>query len=325
MTRGTSRARWVVLALLFACAPPARAGDPLKTAAEEAKQKERIAKAWVEAAQWFKEKGRKPEASKAVAEARAADPKLAGLDDLATAVDGLADPAGDDADATARWTKAASDTAKAYEKLSALDHDAKEDPRFEGYFLKAMELEPSKGRCAKALALAKQVAGNKARAADAGRILVRVRDVDPDPAGKKACDAIELDLASSDVALVKSPDHPMVGWLSLPKGWGGKGPWNVLVTVDGAGANFLGAARGFRDLRGPRKFLVLGPCSFSNTNELKPETYPFYDPALLKEWDGRRLDFDVPGLEALLKVLKERYGAADKVAITGFSGGGNLC
>ena len=31
------------------------------------------------------------------------------------------------------------------------------------------------------------------------------------------------------------------------------------------------------------------------------------------------------GLEAILAVLKARYGAGDKVAITGFSGGGNLC
>ena len=315
----------VALAILLAAFSPARAGDPMKAAAEEAKQKEKIAKAFLEAATWFRDKARKPEAVKAIAEAKAADPKVAGLDALATAVDALSDPAGDDPEATAKWAKAAADAAKAYEKLATVEHDAKDDTRFDGYLLRAVELEPSKARCAKALGLARLAAGNKARAASAGLLLVRLRDLDPDPAGKKAADAATAEMAQSDVALVKSPDHPMVAWLSLPKGWTAKGECPVLVTVDRAGANFLGSARAFRDARGSRKFMVLAPCSFSNTNELKTETYPFYAPSLLAEWDGKRLDFDVPGLEAILKTLKERYGAADKVAITGFSGGGNLC
>ena len=260
------------LALLVASALPARAGDPLRTAAEEAKQKEKIAKGWVEAAGWFRDKGRKAEAAKAVAEARAADPKASGLDALGTAIDALPEPAGDDPEAAARWQKAAGEAAKAYERLSALDHDAKEDARFEGYLVRALELEPTKARCAKALSLAKQAA--KGHADAAGRLLVRLRDLDPDPAGQRACDALSAEIAQSDVALVKAPGHPMVGWMSLPKGWTPKGEWPVLVAVDGAGANFLGITRGYRDNRGSRRFIVLGPCSFSNTNELKPETYP---------------------------------------------------
>src|SRR5207237_3406149 len=81
----------VALTLLVGFSP-ARAGDPIKSAAEEAKQKERIARAWVEAATWFRDKGRKPEAVRAIAEARAAEPKAAGLDTLAAAVDALPDP-----------------------------------------------------------------------------------------------------------------------------------------------------------------------------------------------------------------------------------------
>ena len=65
--------------------------------------------------------------------------------------------------------------------------------------------------------------------------------------------------------------------------------------------------------------------SLSNTNELKPETFPFYAPALLEEWGSRRIEFDLPGLEAILATLEARYGVAKKVAVTGFSGGGNLC
>ena len=317
---------FLIAGIVLAASLSARAGDPVKTAAEEAKQKEKIARGLLDAATWLKDRGRKPEASKALAEAKAADPKVAGLEALAASVEALPDPARDDPEAAARWTKATADAAKGWEKLSTVDHDAKDDARFEGYFIKALDLEPSKARCAKALGFAKQLAGNKARADAAGRFLVHLRDLDPDAAGKKACDAMTAELAQSDVAMIKSPDHPMVGWISLPKGWTAKSECRVLVAVEGAGSNFLGATRGFASARGARKFIVVGPCSLSNTNELKPETYPFYAPSLLEEWGGRRIDFDVPGLEALLAIVKERFGGSvEKIAITGFSGGGNLC
>jgi predicted esterase len=224
-----------------------------------------------------------------------------------------------------RWKKLAGELAKAYEKLAALPHEPADDARFEGYLFKSAELDPGKARFAKLLASVKQASGNKGQAHVAGRQLVRLRELDADGAAEGRYDALELELATSDVAMIKSPTHPMVGWLSLPAGWTKKGPWPVLVAVEGAGSNFLGAARGFRGARGARKALVLAPCTLSNTNELKPETYPFYDPALLKEWNGRRVEFDIAGLEALLEVLRTRYGAEEKVAITGFSGGGNLC
>jgi dienelactone hydrolase len=38
-----------------------------------------------------------------------------------------------------------------------------------------------------------------------------------------------------------------------------------------------------------------------------------------------RPDFDIPGLVTILDFLAEHFGASKKVAITGFSGGGNLC
>jgi poly(3-hydroxybutyrate) depolymerase len=117
----------------------------------------------------------------------------------------------------------------------------------------------------------------------------------------------------------------MVGWLSLPKGWKRKGEWPVLVAVDGAGSNFLGAARGFAQSRGARDFLVLAPCSLSNTNALEPVKYPFYSKETLDEGGRDRIGFDLAGLDGLLAVLKERFGASDRIGITGFSGGGNLC
>jgi dienelactone hydrolase len=155
-------------------------------------------------------------------------------------------------------------------------------------------------------------------------LLARLRDADPDPS-KAKYDAVEQEAAAADVALVKAPGQDLVAWVSLPKGWQPKGEWPVLVAVEGAGCNFLGAVHGFMASRASRRYVVVTPCSLSNTNELKPETYPYYPPAVLSDWNARRIDFDLPGLEAILDVLVERYHAEKKVAITGFSGGGNLC
>lgn len=309
--------------LLLAGATVGAAPDP-KAAATEAKERQRIAAVWVAAGTALKDKGRKAEAVRAVAEAKEADPKAAGLDDLAKVVDALADATGNDAAAADAVKKAAADAAKGWEKISEIAHDPKDDARYAAYLAKACELEPSKGRLSKGLAAAKALAGNKARPEGAGLLLARLRDADPD-ASKSKYDAVESDMALSDVALVKAAGHGLVAWMSLPKGWTKKGDWPVLVTVDGAGSNFLGSTRSFRDMRGSRRFIVLGPCTLSNTNDLKPETYPFYPAPLLEEWNGKRLDFDLPGLVAILSMLSERFGAAKKVAITGFSGGGNLC
>jgi predicted esterase len=304
---------------------PAGAAPDAKTAAEEAKTRERVAKAWIDAATTLKDRGRKAEAAKALAAARDASPKAAGLDALAQDVEALPDAEGEDAEAKKRLDAAGAEAAKAWERLASLPHDAKEDVRFAQFLLKAVEAEPSKARLGKAAGAARQMAGNAANAVPAGLLLARLRDLDPDPAGAARYDAIEAEAAQSDVALVKSRDHPMVAWLSLPKGFSKKAETPVLVAVEGAGANYLGVARGFASSRGARKVVVLAPCSLSSTNELKPETFPFYAPSVLSEWNSRRVEFDLPGLEAILATLRERYGVAQKVAVTGFSGGGNLC
>jgi dienelactone hydrolase len=324
------RRRALVLLLAAALAtlsPPAPAGaaPDAKTAAEETKTKERVAKVWIEAATALKDKGRKVEAQRALAAAKAADPKAPGIEGLGQAVEALPDVEGEDADAKKRLDAAGAEAAKAWERLAFLPHDGKDDARFAQYLVRAVEAEPTKARLGKAAAAARQMSGNSANALSTGLLLSRLRDLDPDPASAARYDAIEAEAAQSDVALVKHKDHPMVAWLSLPKGFTKRGETPVLVAVEGAGANYLGVARGFASSRGSRKYIVLAPCSLSSTNELKPETFPFYAPALLEEWNGRRIDFDLPGLEAILKVLQTRYGAAKKVAITGFSGGGNLC
>jgi predicted esterase len=315
------------LALVLAVAPssPAGAAPDAKTAAEETKTKERVAKAWIDAATALKDRGRKAEALKALAAARDASPKAPGLEALGPAIEALPDAEGADPEAQKRLDAAGAEAAKAWERLAALPHDGNDDVRFAQYLLKAVEAEPTKARLAKAAGSAKAMGGNAANALPAGLLLARLRDLDPDPASAAKYDAIEQEAAIGGFALVKSKDHPMVAWLSLPKGFAKRTETPVLVAVEGAGANYLGFAQGHAAARGARRYAVLAPCSLSSTNELKPATFPFYAPALLEEWNSRRVEFDLAGLEAILTALEARYGLAKKVAITGFSGGGNLC
>lgn len=133
------------------------------------------------------------------------------------------------------------------------------------------------------------------------------------------------DRAKKDMLLMGSPTHPLVAWVSFPKEWKPDGEWPVLVSVEGAGCNFAGNASGFRSARGSRPWITVSPHALSCTNALEKAKFPAYDQALLTEWDPKRVEFDVAGLLALLDFLKEHFGAAEKVAITGFSGGGNLC
>ena len=135
-------------------------------------------------------------------------------------------------------------------------------------------------------------------------------------------------LGLRDAFLLQSPQQELVAWVSLPPTWKRtRKDVPVLVVVEGAGSNFLGALRHFRELRGSKDAIIIAPCTFSNTNALNAASYPFYAPALLQAHAERgleRLVFDGEGLRALLQVLRERWGAAAKCGITGFSGGGML-
>jgi len=293
----------VLLPLLALLPLPALAKDD-----PSAKTLEKVAKVWTDHARWCKEKGQKEEALDAIVRAREAGAK--DLDALAQEVEAL-EQAPEDPALGRRREQARKEVAKLYDKLAKSD---------ETWLLRAAEIEPSKARLGKLAALVKQLSGNRANVDKAGRLLVRLRELDPE--GK--WDAIEHDMAESDVALVKG-SHAMVGYLSLPKGWKKGSVLPVLVTVEGAGCGFLGRARDAAKTRGSRDFLVLAPCSLSNTNELQPDKYPWYSKELLDEGNRNRIGFDVEGLLALLQMLKERYGASERFAITGFSGGGNLC
>ncbi len=169
-----------------------------------------------------------------------------------------------------------------------------------------------------------KIAKRYAKAGDEVRALAETMKAFALDPSKKRTTAIVAQGQKAPLLMV-APTHPLAAYVSFPKGWKPGASYPVLVSVDGAGANFLGNARAFRNGRGSRPFITVAPHALSCTNAIPKAKFPAYSQALIDEWNGKRVAFDVPGLLAMLDFLHERFGAEKQVAITGFSGGGNLC
>ncbi len=131
--------------------------------------------------------------------------------------------------------------------------------------------------------------------------------------------------AKKSPLLLISPTHQAAAYVSFPGSWKPGKSYPVLVSVDGAGANFKGNAKAFKSGRGSREFITGAPHAMCCTNEINAKKFPAYSKAIIDKWNSDRPAFDVPGLLAMLDFLHEHFGAEKKIAITGFSGGGNLC
>jgi predicted esterase len=297
---------------------------PPSAAAAEGKAKAEVVAEIAPYAKWCGENGAKTDGLAVVAEAEAlgAAPG-SGISETKTAIEAITEDAADAKDKVAAQRKIAGPKiAKAYTKLSAVEHDGKQDAMFSEWMVAALRWDPSKPQVARAQHLLDdELKGNHPEAA--GKLLVAMRRADPDGAGKY--DKMEVEIATKGLLWIGSPDQPLFAWLSLPKDWQKGKTYPVLVGVEGAGCGFLGYANGAKSTRGSRSVITITPCGFTNTNELKPETYPYYAPSLLKEFDGHRMDFDGPGMEAILAIVHTRFGGEEKVFVTGFSGGGNWC
>jgi len=301
------RTAGVALLLLLASATGAESKS-------ETKLRARAAKVLSEYVLYCKSRGLKSEALEAYARARRLDPKYDSGDLLNTQLEALEQSPTAPSSAAARKLKAHKNLAKVYDKLAKLKTERADDYRFE-----AVRLDPSKARIGRVVQEIK-----KEKPERAGTLLARLRDAHPE--GDYT--SITASLAQRDVALISGKGHAAVGWISLPRGWKKGKRYPVLVTVDGAGSNFLGATRGFAKTRSKRPWIVLGPCTFSNTNALTRKKYPWYPADLVERLDkdtSGRFEFDSEGLLALIETVREQFGGEEKFAITGFSGGGFLC
>jgi dienelactone hydrolase len=313
------RLRWLLLVpALVAFAAFAKEKDP---AAAEAKLKPDAAKLVAEYASWCSSHGAKKEGVASLDEATALDPQTPKLAETKTALDALTDDAPDAAAVAAQRKASGPKIAAAYDHLAAIDHEAKDAGRFEEYLFRALAWETTPGRLAKIRKSIDDAAGGN-HPDEAGRLLVRLKRADADGVAAGRYEKLETDFATKDVLLLGSDTHALVGYVSLPKDWTKTKTYQVVVGVEGAGCNFLGYARGLMAQRGARSAIVVAPVTLSNTNELKAETYPCYGKTLLDEWNAKRMQFDGPGVDALLAVVHKRFGGEEKVFVTGFSGGG---
>jgi len=295
-------------ALLLLIATVSLAAPSKKEASLHAK----AAQVWADHVLYCKGRGLRRDGLESYELARALNPAYDKDGAIKSALEALPEGA---AGATKRRLKARAQAAKVYDRLAKLKVERADEYRFT-----AVRLDPSKsrtGRIIKAIRAAKTPD-------EAGRLLTRLQAADPE----RDYAPLELELARDGPVLLRGKDHDIVGWLSLPRGWKKGRSYPVLVVVDGAGSNFLGAARGCSKQRGKRPWIVLAPCTFANTNALQPKRYPWYDAALLEKMgsdNAGRFKFDADGLLALLESVQERFGGEEKFAITGFSGGGFLC
>jgi hypothetical protein len=306
--------------LALAGAPPAGAEGPSDA---EAKHRQGAAADLVAFAEACAKLGARTAGAAALEEARGLDHLAKGLKAAEDAIGALpaGDPAGSPELEKARKASG-KEIAKHYDALAALKHDAKEEARVTGYALRALEWDPSEARKRKVLAAADAASGDPVQA---GLLLRGLRRADPegyrtgkyDPALEKA--------ARKGILLLGTVPEELVAFVSLPRDWKKGGTWPVLVAVDGAGCNFLGCARGFANSRGSRPVIVVAPMTLSNTNELKPASYPAYPKALLEKWNGDRIEFDRRGMVQVISDVNRHFGGEEKVFVTGFSGGGNYC
>lgn len=309
----------LVLSVVVAArvAPAVAKDDDAKAAADVATELGAYAKACLDV-------GGKTEAEAVLAEGEAlgaaAAPALAAAK---TALEAVAEEAADAATKVEPLRKAAAPKiAKAYDKLAAALSSPDAPARAEAAVLAALRWEPAKPRLGRAQRIVDEgFKGNRPWAA--ARALAAMRKADPDGASKY--DRIELAEGMKGQLMLGSADHPLLAYVALPKDWQKGKTYPVFVGAEGAGCGFLGYFNAAKSTRGSRAAIVVVPCGFTNTNALDPAKYPFYDPALLKEYDSRRMDFDGPGMDKILEIVTKRFGGDEKVFLTGFSGGGKYC
>lgn len=213
--------------------------------------------------------------------------------------------------------------AKGYRELAIVKHPAQDDARFDGYLIRAYELD-SKGTDP-IFQAEWRAAYQKKDLERVHRLLSSAEKVKPDEKNAKVLREVEYKLAETKPILRTAKGHPIQYYLALPKNWTPDKTWPILVTVEGAGCNWLGNCNAFLGARGDRPFILVTPLTFCNTNKLDKGKYPGYPQDLLDEVDkSGRLPWDEAGLLAILEDVRKDFHGQEKFFITGFSGGGNL-
>ena len=300
-------------------AKPSKAASALQAADRSA------ADLWLDLAAFAADRGAKTAADEALTKARALAPTDRRLGPLAKKIAALKTDAAVPA-VEVKSGEIKKRLAALGDKLPLVVGTSEEAAALDARFLEGFALDPADEKRRALLAQYAADAVKSNQFARAARYAAAAADHDAAglAAGKYA--AAEDSVAREDCLLLRIPGSEFRAYVSLPKVWTPQKKWPVLVAVEGAGSNFLGAARNFRGARKDLPYIVVVPCTLSNTNALSAATYPFYSAATLAAHaeQASRFAFDADGLQGVLTVVQERFKGEARFHMTGFSGGGLL-
>ncbi len=308
-----------IACLVLAAASIALADKPSK----EADLRRSIAAGLVELATWCQSKGLLAEGRAYVDEALGLVPDHATAKTLRSKLEG--DSTASDSvrkELEGKRGQYAKKLAQLYRDLSKEKHPQKEDDRFDGYLVRAFELDPK--QIGTYLTQQSNDAAQRGDWARVVRLLAGAERVQSDAARAAKLREAELKCAEQEPILRKASTHDMEYYLVLPKDWSPKKTWPVLVYVEGAGCNFRGGLMSYHSNRGKDPYIMITPQTFSSTNQLSKDKYTYRQELIDTYQGGNRLGFDEEGLLAVLADLRKDFNAEERIFISGFSGGGNL-
>ena len=131
---------------------------------------------------------------------------------------------------------------------------------------------------------------------------------------------------SSQVELKQATNHPMQYYISLPVNWDSHKIWPVVIAFEEAEKQFKKNTELFANARKDLPFIIIVPIITTNGN------YGYRDPGIYPYsssiWDTidkvSTCNFDIQGLQNIIKEVREKYSGSEKVFITGFEAGAHL-
>lgn len=120
--------------------------------------------------------------------------------------------------------------------------------------------------------------------------------------------------------------HPMQYYLSLPEGWKAGSRWPVVISLEEANKQYKSNAVMFTKANAGMPFIIVVPFITTNGGQghRDPSIYP-YSKAVWDSIDKAGIcEFDMKGIENMIREVKENYGGTDKVFLTGFEAGAHL-
>jgi predicted peptidase len=135
-------------------------------------------------------------------------------------------------------------------------------------------------------------------------------------------------IAQSQVPFEKRTciDHKMQYYISLPKNWSKEKFWPVVIAIEGASKEYKENIMRFNAERGQLPFILIVPINVTNGNQgLKDPTIFPYSQDTWKYIDQvGTCDFDLQGIQNIIKDVHALFKGEQKFFITGFEAGAHL-